>query len=336
MKILSKAFMAAVAMSVTFALSAFAGDVPTNVTIEQSGSDLIVSWSSADFDGVDKYQVQLMKQASTTGGKDSSTKSTIVDSEENSVDFTVSSKGYYYAKVRAKDVNNKWHKWSQNSNTVTVKSEDVSSGTHSSSTGQAAVNYTQNYTGGNSSYNYNGTTYNTRTYGPTVGNLANTGLTTLSDPNAMNPTTDGVYSSSSSVVNSMRVTANTYSHDGWQFESNGMWYLNSDGTYPVSTWKSIDGAFYHFNPSGYLEVNTWVLESNQKWRYVGADAKMVKGWKQILGKWYYFSMTSGELQGPGLITVDGKYYYIGKNGAREENAIIDGNYFGADGALTNG
>ena len=54
------------------------------------------------------------------------------------------------------------------------------------------------------------------------------------------------------------------------------------------------------------------------------------------GKWYYFSMSSGELQGPGVIEVDGKYYYINKNGARAENEIINGNYFGADGALNNG
>ncbi|ETP72487.1 putative cell wall binding protein [Lachnospiraceae bacterium JC7] len=334
MKIFSRAFVMAAMMSATFTLSALAGDVPTGVSIEQSGSDITVSWSEADFDGVDKYQVQLMKKSSSTNGNDSSNKTVTVSSDETTAEFTVSSKGYYYARVRARDVNNKWHGWSEKSETVTVKSEDVGGG--SVTTGKPAVIYTENYTGGNSSYNSNGTNYNTMTWGPTAGSLANTGLTTLSDPNAMNPTTNGVYSSSSSVVNSMKVTANTYAHDGWQFENNGMWYLNADGTYPVSTWKEIDGSFYHFNPSGYLEVNTWVLESNQTWRYVGADAKMSKGWKQILGKWYYFSPSSGELQGPGLITVDGKYYYIDRNGARVENSIVGGYYYGADGALTNG
>lgn len=336
MKFFKKVLLMTAILSVTATLAAFAGDKPTDVTIEQNGADLTITWSPADFDGVDKYQVQLYKKSSSDTGKDSTHKTVTVDEDEGSVDITVSSKGYYYAKVRAKDVNNKWHGWSEKSNQVTVKSEDVSSSRGSVTGGTPAVIYTQNYTGTNSSYNNNGTNYNTMTYGPVAGNLSATGLTYLSDPNAMNPTTDGVYSSSSSVVNTMKVTANTYTHDGWQFENNGMWYLNADGTYPVSTWKQIDGAFYHFNPNGYLEVNTWVLESNQKWRYVGADAKMVKGWKQILGKWYYFSMESGELQGPGLIAVDGKYYYIDKNGARVENAIIDGNYFGADGALNNG
>lgn len=336
MKILSRAFMMAAMLSFTFTLSAWAGDIPTGVSIEQSGSDITVSWAEADFDGVDKYQVQLMKKSSSASGNDSSNKTVTVNSDETTAEFTVSTKGYYYARVRARDVNNKWHGWSENSETVTVKSEDVGSGLGSGATGKPAVIYTENYTGGNSSYNSNGTNYNTMTWGPTAGSLSKTGLTTLSDPNAMNPTTNGVYSSSSSVVNSMKVIANTYSHNGWQFENNGMWYLYPDGTYPVSTWKEIDGAFYHFNPSGYLEVNTWVLESNQSWRYVGADAKMSTGWKQILGKWYYFSPSSGELQGPGLITVDGKYYYIDRNGARVENSIVGGYYYGADGALTNG
>lgn len=319
-------------ISISAVLAAFAGDKPTDVTIVQSGSDLTVSWAAPDYEGVDKYQVKIFKKAVSETGTDSGGKTQTVDEGETTADFTVSSKGYYYAKVRVRDVNNKWHDWSEKSNTVIVKSEDISSG----SSGTSGVIYTQNYTGSNTAYNSNGTNYNTYTYGPTGGNLAATGTTTLSDPNAMNPTTDGVYSSSSTVVNNKTIVANTYTHDGWQFEANGMWYLNSDGTYPVSTWKNIDNAFYHFNPNGWLEVNTWVLEANQKWRYVGADGKMVRGWKQILGKWYYFSMESGELQGPGVIEVDGKYYYIEKNGARVENQIINGNYFGADGALNNG
>ncbi|WP_036608688.1 fibronectin type III domain-containing protein [Oribacterium sp. P6A1] len=334
MKIFSRAIIMAAVMSMTLTLSAFAGDAPSGVSIESSGADITVSWSEPDFDGVDKYQVQILKKSSSSTGNDTTYKTITTDSDETSVDVTVTQKGYFRARVRARDVNNKWHDWSEKTDTVTVKSEDVGKGTGSG--GTSTVVYTQNYTGGNASYNLNGTTYNTMTWGPTAGNLANTGLTTLSDPTAMNPTTNGVYSSSSSVVNSMKVVANTYAHDGWQFENNGMWYLNPDGTYPVSTWKEIDGEFYHFNPSGYLEVNTWVLESNQKWRYVGADAKMSKGWKQILGKWYYFSLASGELQGPGLITVDGKYYYIDRDGARVENSIVGGYYYGADGALTNG
>ena len=332
MKFFSKVFIMTAVMTVAVTLAAFAGNKPTDVTIVQSGSDLTVSWMAPDYEGVDKYQVQIFKKASSEKGNDTSSKTITVDESETSVDYTVKAKGYYYAKVRVVDVNNKKLDWSEKSNTVVVKSEDISSG----SSGTSGVIYTQNYTGSNTSYNSNGTNYNTLTYGPTVGNLAETGLTTLSDPNAMNPTTNGVYSSSSSVANTKTVAANTYTHNGWQYESNGMWYLNSDGTYPVSTWKYIDDAFYHFNPNGWLEVNTWVLESNQKWRFVGADAKMVRGWNLILGKWYYFSMESGELQGPGVIEADGKYYYIEKDGSRAENKIIDGNYFGADGALNNG
>ncbi|SFG26741.1 fibronectin type III domain-containing protein [Oribacterium sp. WCC10] len=345
MKLSGKVLILAAVLSIWSSVSALASDAPTGVSIEQSGNEITVSWSPADFDGVDKYQVSVVKKGNSSG---SSYRSATVDADESSADFTISNKGYYYAKVRAKDVNNKWHSWSADSETITVTSSDISDGGKSpggsGSSGRSAVIpsstgtviYTTDYTGTNTAYLNNGTVYNTASYGPTGGNLAAAGLTTLSDPNAMNPTLDNVYSSSSNVVNTMKVTAFTYANTGWQFESNGMWYLYDDGTYPVSCWRQIDGKYYHFNKSGYLEVNTWVLESNQKWRYVGPNAVMVTGWNLINGRYYYFSPSSGELQGPGLIAVDGKYYYIDRNGARVENTTVEGHYFGADGALTNG
>ncbi len=336
MKLLTKAFWIAAALSIIVAGSAFADDgIPTDVTISQSGADVTVSWTAPDFDGIDKYQVQIVKEKTNT---DSAYKTVTVDSDETSAEVTISAKGYYHARVRLRDVNNKWHDWSNSTSTVTVTSSDIgsdSSSSGSSSVVASGVSYTTNYTGGNTSYYSNGTLYNTQINAPTGGNLASMGLTTLSSPNAMNPTTNNVYSSSSSVVNTKTVAAFTYAQTGWQFEQAGMWYLNEDGTYPVSTWKQIDGKYYHFNPSGYLEVNTWVLE-NDGWRYVGDNAIMCHGWNLINNKWYYFNMNSGKLEGPGLIIVDQKYYYIGQDGARIQNASVNGHYFGADGALTYG
>lgn len=48
----------------------------------------------------------------------------------------------------------------------------------------------------------------------------------------------------------------------WQSDSNGWWYQNDDGTYPVNSWKWIDGnsdgvsECYYFNEKGYCLVNT--------------------------------------------------------------------------------
>lgn len=349
MKLMKRALIVAAAMSAMFSFLAFAGDTPTGVTIDKSGSDLTISWNAPDFDGIDKYQVQLYKvknseKLNSNDSKSGSAKT--VDGDDTSVEISVSSKGYYYAKVRMKDVNNKWHSWSSASDHVTVTSDDIgNSGSHPgggsgytsnvSPSGTGTVIYTTNYTGGNTAYNSEGTLYNTATYGPMAGNLAATGLTKLGDPNAMNPTTNNVYSSSSTVANTKYVSAFTYLKTGWQFDQAGMWYLYDDGTYPVSCWRLIDGAYYHFNPSGYLEVNTWVLEANG-WRYVGVDGKMCTGWYMMNNKWYYFNTNDGVLQGPGIIAVDNKFYYIQQDGSRVQNNWVNGYYYGADGALTNG
>lgn len=194
--------------------------------------------------------------------------------------------------------------------------------------------YTTNYTGTTGGYYVNGVLYNTMNLGPMAGNQAATGLAQVTNPSQMNPAGNH-YSSSSTVINTRRVVANTYLKDGWQFENNGMWYLYSDGTYPVSSWRSIDGANYHFNQGGYLEVNTWIYEANGAWYYVGADAKMIRGLQNISGRLYYFEPNNGQLQGPGLLLAGGRYYYAGQDGALVQNAWIGSFFFGADGARVN-
>lgn len=194
--------------------------------------------------------------------------------------------------------------------------------------------YTTNYTGTTGGYYVNGVLYNTMNLGPMAGNQAATGLAQVTNPSQMNPAGNH-YSSSSTVINTRRVVANTYLKDGWQFENNGMWYLYPDGTYPVSSWRSIDGANYHFNQGGYLEVNAWIYEANGAWYYVGADAKMVRGLQNISGRLYYFEPNNGQLQGPGLLLAGGRYYYAGQDGALLQNAWIGSFYFGADGARVN-
>ena len=194
--------------------------------------------------------------------------------------------------------------------------------------------YTTNYTGTTGGYYVNGVLYNTMNLGPMAGNQAATGLAQVTNPSQMNPAGNH-YSSSSTVINTRRVVANTYLKDGWQFENYGMWYLYPDGTYPVSSWRSIDGANYHFNQGGYLEVNTWIYEANGAWYYVGADAKMVRGLQNISGRLYYFEPNNGQLQGPGLLLAGGRYYYAGQDGALVQNAWIGSFFFGADGARVN-
>ena len=194
--------------------------------------------------------------------------------------------------------------------------------------------YTTNYTGTTGGYYVNGVLYHTVNIGPMAGNQASAGLSQVTNPAQMNPAGTN-YSSSSTVINTRRVVANTYLHTGWQFENNGMWYLYQDGTYPVSSWRTIDGTNYHFNSGGYLEVNTWIYEANGAWYYVGADAKIVRGLQKINGRLYYFEPGSGQLKGPGLLLADGKYFFAGQDGALIQDAWVGSFFFGADGARVN-
>jgi len=59
---------------------------------------------------------------------------------------------------------------------------------------------------------------------------------------------------------------------------------------------------------------------------------MARGWTQIGADYLYFMPDNGQLVGPGLQLIDGKYYYILSNGRRAVNAWIGGQYYGADGA----
>ena len=51
----------------------------------------------------------------------------------------------------------------------------------------------------------------------------------------------------------------------WQTNGRG-WWFQSGSWYPVNQWLKIDGKWYHFNSTGYMDVNTWIGND-----YVGSD-----------------------------------------------------------------
>lgn len=109
------------------------------------------------------------------------------------------------------------------------------------------------------------------------------------------------------------------SKTGWQNDDNGWWYVYSNGTYPVNTWKTIDNKDYYFNASGYMASDEYVKSKNYdedgKLYYVGKDGAWdnttyswksnnkgwwlesetewypIKEWCKVDGKWYYFDST---------------------------------------------
>ncbi len=94
---------------------------------------------------------------------------------------------------------------------------------------------------------------------------------------------------------------------GWRENEYGRWWVDTDGTYPTSTWRTIEGARYWFDENGYaatgwreLKSGTyyfsatgqmqtgWVL-SEGDWYWMHTDGKMLTGWQKCEGQWYYFS-----------------------------------------------
>lgn len=59
--------------------------------------------------------------------------------------------------------------------------------------------------------------------------------------------------------------------EGWVQDNQGWWYRYSDGTWPVSEWKKIDGKWYYFKEDGYMAERQIV---GGKY-YVGADGTLV-------------------------------------------------------------
>ena len=51
---------------------------------------------------------------------------------------------------------------------------------------------------------------------------------------------------------------------GWMQNNIGWWYQYSDGSYPASAWRKIDGKWYYFDSNGY-----WVNDNTyEKYRYI--------------------------------------------------------------------
>ena len=117
----------------------------------------------------------------------------------------------------------------------------------------------------------------------------------------------------------------------WKHNSNGWWYLNADGTYPVNQWQKINGQWYHFDAKGYMQTG-WIkvggswyfLNSNGAmavgwkklgniWYYLNSSGAMVTGWQKISGHWYYFN-SSGAMQ-LGWQKINYQWYYFNSSGA---------------------
>ena len=117
---------------------------------------------------------------------------------------------------------------------------------------------------------------------------------------------------------------------GWVQDSVGWWYRNADGSYPVNSWKLVDGQWYYFNEKGYM-VTGW-KQINSTWYYLEESGKMHIGWLDLNGTWYYLNQDGVMLTNWQLI--DGTWYYFNTDGVMQTDwQLIEGQWYYFD---TNG
>lgn len=59
----------------------------------------------------------------------------------------------------------------------------------------------------------------------------------------------------------------------WKQDNVGWWYQNDDSSYPISSWKEIDGKQYYFDASGYMLQDTTTPDGYA----VGSDGAWING-----------------------------------------------------------
>lgn len=115
----------------------------------------------------------------------------------------------------------------------------------------------------------------------------------------------------------------------WKSNSTGWWVEDSAGWYPVSQWQKIDGKWYYFQESGYMDYSGY-----RDGYWLGSDGALVDGY---FGQWkcnskgWWFEDTSGWYPSSAWVKIDGSWYYFEADGYMAISKYIDGYWIGADG-----
>ena len=96
----------------------------------------------------------------------------------------------------------------------------------------------------------------------------------------------------------------------WVQSGSRWWYKHADGSYTTNDWEKINGVWYHFDNSGWMQTG-WVKDGS--WYYLDGSGAMKSGWLKDNGSWYYLQ-DSGAMK-TGWMKVSGKWYYAYSSGA---------------------
>ena len=107
----------------------------------------------------------------------------------------------------------------------------------------------------------------------------------------------------------------------WIRSGSRWWFKHSDGSYTTNDWEKIDGVWYRFDNSGWMQTG-WVKDGS--WYYLDGSGAMKTGWLKDNGSWYYLQ-DSGAMK-TGWMKVSGKWYYAYSSGALAINTTTPDGY----------
>ena len=120
---------------------------------------------------------------------------------------------------------------------------------------------------------------------------------------------------------SSTVTPTPTKTDHWVQAGSRWWYKHADGSYKTNGWEKINGVWYHFDNSGWMQTG-WVKDGS--WYYLDGSGAMKTGWVKDNGSWYYLQ-DSGAMK-TGWMKVSGKWYYAYSSGALAINTTTPDGY----------
>ena len=153
--------------------------------------------------------------------------------------------------------------------------------------------------------------------------------------------TIGNPSTNSNTNTSTQSGSNSNISGSWVQSGSRWWYKHADGSYTTNDWEKINGVWYRFDNSGWMQTG-WVkdgswyyldgsgamktgwLKDNGNWYYLDGSGTMKTGWVKDNGSWYYLQ-DSGAMK-TGWMKVSGKWYYAYSSGALAINTTTPDGY----------
>ena len=133
--------------------------------------------------------------------------------------------------------------------------------------------------------------------------------------------TIGNPSTNSNTNTTTQSDSNSNFSGSWVQSGSRWWYKHEDGTYTANGWEKINGVWYRFDNSGWMQTG-WVKDGG--WYYLDGSGAMKTGWLKDNGNWYYLQ-DSGAMK-TGWMKVSGKWYYAYSSGALAINTTTPDGY----------